>query len=639
MGQVRIGGISQTSKDSSAKKKKPVEDIARIDPFYSVNNEVEAAGLRYDSLEWNFEGVQNYHPMYKQYFNVQSLGDVGLPAIPYLINREISSGFVPGLYLYNGYLYRNDNSPYLRAFTPFTRLQYVQTKKEYVHLQGLHTQNITPGWNIALRFQTINNMGFYPNQKNSLRQIGFSSRYMDLSNRYYAQVSLNYNRMRMQVNGGWANELNFDTLRGVNKSAEVRLNNSSNYFGNREYTLEQVYWFAGNYIKTSDTTRYFKPLLGIKHRSSFEKTFNVFESQGADLALFPAIYLDSAQTHDSSAFAMQTHTLGITNYITDTSHFHFYAGVGAEILKVQYLNFGKYHPGNNLFADANFRWKLLSGMILQATGRSFFAGYNSGDFLLKGRLSYSLLKTEHIKKRARLPLEQIYTQLTIQNREPNYILSNFASNNTKWENNFSKEHIACFEGGISGYLKTGDWALKIVNTTIANPVFVGFGAVPEQIHAVVNQTEFWILANFKLGKFHLNNHVIYQTPGNNVQKEIMPTPALSTYNSLFYQNDLFKKALKLQLGVDFRWYSAFYANAYDPVTRLFFLQNRRKQGNYPMIDIFAAAEVKTFRLFVKMEHSNYELWNNSFSNLYYSTPGYSLTPRRLAFGIQWKFYK
>lgn len=639
LGQVRIGSNSQTGQDSAQKKKKPFSESPKIDPFFASYKGVEGAGLNYDSLVWDIEGMQNYNPLFKEYFNVQSLGDAGLPAIPYLINRVQPSGFASGWHLYDGYLYKQENAPYLRSFTPFTRLQYVQTKKEYIHLNGLLTQNITPGWNMALRFQTINNLGFYPNQKNSLRQFGFSSRYMDLSNRYYAQVSLSYNRMRMQENGGWIDERNFDTLRGVNKSAEVRLNNSSNYFGNREYAFEQVYWFSGKYIKTSDTTRYFKPLLGIKHQSVFEKTFNVFESQGTDLTLFPAIYLDSTQTHDSSAFAKQTHSLGITSYITDTSRFHFYAGIGAEILKVQYLNFGKFYPGNNIFSDASFRWKLLPGLTLQANGKTYFAGYNAGDFALKGALSYSLLQARHTQKGKRLPLEYIFARLMLQNHAPDYIMMHYASNNVKWDNQFDKERVLQFEGGFSGHLKTGNWSLKFVNTTIANPLFIGFGATPEQLHSVVNQTELWIEDNIKLGHFHLNNRIILQASGNQVQQEIMPTPAVSTYNSLFYQGNLFKNALLLQIGLDFRWYSQFYANAYDPVTRMFYLQNRRMQGNYPMLNAFAAAEVKTFRMFVMMEHSNFELWDQSFPNLYYSTPGYSLAPRRLVFGIQWKFYQ
>lgn len=636
LGQVNIGVSNQ---DTTKNKKKSKKEIVKIDPFYASYQGVEGAGLEYDSLLWDFKGMQNYSPLFQQYFNVQCLGDIGLPYQPYIVNLVKQPGFLSGWNLYDGYLYNYNNTPYLRSFVPFTRLQYVQTKKEYIHLQGLHSQNITPGWNIALRFQTINNMGFYPNQKNSLRQFGFSSRYMDLSNRYYAQLGVSYNRMRMQENGGWADEANFDSLKGVNKSAQVRLNNSSNLFGNREYFFEQVYWLSGLYIKTSDTTRYFKPTLGIKHQSVFGKTMNVFESQGEDLTQFAAIYHDSLQTHDSSAFVQQTHSIGITNYLTDTSKFHFYAGAGIEILKVHYLNVGKFRPGNNLYAEANFRWNIFKQLILQAESRSYFIGYNAGDIQLNGTLQYSFLGPQHRLKKKRLPMENIAAKITMQNRTPGYIYQHYEGNHVKWSKDFVKEQVMYFEGGMSGNLKIVDWRIKIANTSIANTVFLGYGATPEQYNGITNQTELWFTFKFKFGGFHFTTNTIVQQPSNLTTGEILPTPAISTYNSIFYQQSLFKKALKLQVGIDVRWYSQFYAKAYDPTTRLFYLQARRIQGNYPLLDAFVGAEVKTFRLFVKLEHANYELMDGSFPNLYYSTPGYSLPPRRVAFGLQWKFYQ
>lgn len=622
--------------DSTAEQKEPVLAKFKIDPFVANYRGIEGAGLLYDSLTWNFEGVQNYHPMYRSHFTVQSIGDAGMPAIPRLINQGNGLGFNHGYNHYKGYIYNHSNVIYLRTFTPFTTLQYIQTKNEYVHLQGMHSQNITPGWNVGVRFQTINNAGFYPRQRSSLRQVQLSSRYMSLSNKYYLQVSFNYNRFRLEENGGWLDEENFDQLTGTNKSAEVKLNNSGSYYGDREYAIEQVYWFAGTYRKTSDTTRYYKPILGIKHQSVFGKTFNRFQSEGPDLLEFPAIYLDSFQTNDSSAFAKQVHRLGIVNYVTDSTALNYYAGAGAEILKVHYLNFAKINPGNNLFLDGEVTWReFKTGIKVEGEGRLYLAGFNAGDVSLDGTLSYSSKKS----KDSLNGIKRVYARLTQINRTPAFLMQTFYSNHRQWQNNFGKENILKIEGGISGKLRTGIWSIKLVNSLITNPVYMDSTINPAQFSGVVNQTELWLTKNIKVGKFHLNNQMIFQLQATPETRSIMPTPLFSTYNSLFYQNDLFKKALKLQLGVDVRWFSEYFANAYDPVTRMFYNQQDRQQGNYPMCDFFAAAEIKTFRGFLKLEHANFELMDENFPNLYYSTRGYSLAPRRLVFGVIWKMYQ
>jgi hypothetical protein len=115
---------------------------------------------------------------------------------------------------------------------------------------------------------------------------------------------------------------------------------------------------------------------------------------------------------------------------------------------------------------------------------------------------------------------------------------------------------------------------------------------------------------------------------------VIRIPNFISENSLYYENDLFKKALRLQVGASLYYTSAYYADAYMPVTDQFYLQDKKKYGNYPFVDVFINARIKTVRIFFKMDHIN-----SGFSGKkYVLTPGYPYPERAFKFGVSWRFF-
>ncbi|NCQ16005.1 MAG: putative porin, partial [Flavobacteriales bacterium] len=76
-----------------------------------------------------------------------------------------------------------------------------------------------------------------------------------------------------------------------------------------------------------------------------------------------------------------------------------------------------------------------------------------------------------------------------------------------------------------------------------------------------------------VGKFALNNTILYQ----NVQDEnnTLNVPEITTRNTLYYSSHMFKKALFLQTGVTFNYFTKYYMNAYDPLLAEFIVQNEK----------------------------------------------------------------
>ena len=110
---------------------------------------------------------------------------------------------------------------------------------------------------------------------------------------------------------------------------------------------------------------------------------------------------------------------------------------------------------------------------------------------------------------------------------------------------------------------------------------------------------------------------------------------LLTRNSFYFSDYLFKgKPLYLQTGVTFKYFTAFYANAYNPVLSEFVVQNTTKIGNFPIFDFFANAQIQRTRLYLKVEN-----FTASFTGRnYYSAPNYPYRDLTVRFGLVWNFF-
>ena len=105
-------------------------------------------------------------------------------------------------------------------------------------------------------------------------------------------------------------------------------------------------------------------------------------------------------------------------------------------------------------------------------------------------------------------------------------------------------------------------------------------------------------------------------------------------SAIYYQGNLFKHALQLQIGFNVQYYNAFNGMAYMPATNMYYVQTHSSVGNYPFVDFFLNARIKPVRFFIKIDHVN-----QGFSgNQYYLTPGYLQNDRAFKIGINWLFF-
>jgi len=92
--------------------------------------------------------------------------------------------------------------------------------------------------------------------------------------------------------------------------------------------------------------------------------------------------------------------------------------------------------------------------------------------------------------------------------------------------------------------------------------------------------------------------------------------------------------LFLEFGVENTYFSEFYINDFVPSLGAFKIQNSRKFGNYPILDIFLIMKIRRFNFTASLEHFNYGMNGKDV----FLMPNYPVKPRIIRLGFIWEFY-
>ena len=127
---------------------------------------------------------------------------------------------------------------------------------------------------------------------------------------------------------------------------------------------------------------------------------------------------------------------------------------------------------------------------------------------------------------------------------------------------------------------------------------------------------------------------VADTLGPNASVLKIPTFLINT--RLYYTRTTAAGNGSFEAGIDVHWKSSYEADAYDPVTQQFYLQDKFTVHGYPIIDLFLDFRIKNFNAFLKFSHCN-ESW-------FAPAPGYFVTPfypgqkKALDIGLSWSFF-
>ncbi len=116
--------------------------------------------------------------------------------------------------------------------------------------------------------------------------------------------------------------------------------------------------------------------------------------------------------------------------------------------------------------------------------------------------------------------------------------------------------------------------------------------------------------------------------------EALQVPDWMVNSSIYFEGPLFGDKMLAQLGVDVHVKAPYYANAYDPVTRQFVVQQNFLVPTYPIANLFFGFKIKNTRVFARLSHLTQGLTDRG----YFLTPYYNGIQRTFDIGIDWLFF-
>jgi len=631
-------------------------------PLMELNDDINFSGLS-DSIRSNYGDqkstrlLKNLDAKIEDYLIINHYGDTIIVDTSLTINkfhkinylRNDNFELIPFSntgHTYNNLSYNSTNSQLFPSFgsrakhysymeiedvdyydmpTPFTELMYRSVFEQGQLLDALYSVNTNRQFNFTISRKGLRSLGNYQHFLTSTSNFRFSTNYNSKDKRYILRTHYVSQKLFAEQNGGIRDEDIMDFENGTDQFLDRSVfdpyfENADNELSGRRYYIDNSYNLSNqnDSIKTNS--------LVIGNTISYEKRYYKFNQSSANEYFGDSYNLSLID--DKSRLRTFLFKIGADYKTKKLGDF----GVSLEYNNHKY-NFGNIDSLNiSGFSNSiKYDGMIFSGSYsknsdkfkIKANFSSSIADNISGNSL-SGSLDYNLNEDINVKGK-----------ISLSSHQPNYNFSLFKSNyiSYNWENNF--ENIENREFNIE-FKSNKYFNLRLDYLDIKNYAYF----IKDDLNVVkpfqnldnINIIKLRVSREFSINKFFFDNQIQYQKVSNG--RGIINLPELIARNSIYFSSHLLDKALFLQTGFSFSYFSKYYMNSYDPLLSEFYVQNSKKIGGFPLMDFFVNAKIQQTRLYFKLEH-----FNSSFTGYnFYSAPNYPYRDFSFRFGLVWNFF-
>lgn len=653
---------SETENGSKEAEKKPEKTyITRmrtwhLDPFLGNKSlaELDTMGLHFQNTTFS----ERNKTVGSQY-----LANLGSPfQSKIFLDRTSKTPFLFGK-VYENWLTAPEEQYYYNTTTPYTNLRYLTTfgneTSQEENFKFLFTVNVNKYLNIGVDYEILYSRGFYNHNSNRNKLATIFGNYQ--SPRYAAFWKLSFNNMENFENGGISNDLyitkpmqmsgglsEYESLNvPVNFTNGKSLYHDTHFFLNHRYHLgfERTDIIQKDSLANKktpvapDTIITFVPVSSFIHTLYVDLGQRSYQSNSANLDFFKNAFLDKTATADTAALLNVRNTVGLAL----VEGFHKWAKFGlTAFLEHDFKRYVRLVPpatvqGGNAYSkpyeynllhhDESLVWaggemSKQSGELLtfSALAKICVLGPKLGDFVLSGDLKTTFKLWNH-------PVS-LSADGSIRNEHPDYFMENYVSNHYRWGNHFSNEYKTLIRGNLTIPALGFEAHAGIEN--LSNFLYFNTSALPDQYNGNLQVLSLNLKHHLGAGILNWDNNVVYQLSSN---QNILPLPDLSLLSDLYLKFSL-SKVLLTHLGIDCRYNTSYYAQAYNPALGQFYNQTELKIGNYPFMNAYANFHLKRMRFFIMYTH----LSRFFVEPQYFSAPHYPLNPAIVKVGLSWNFY-
>ncbi|MDB4293291.1 putative porin [Maribacter sp.] len=531
---------------------------------------------------------------------------------------------------------------YYNVPTPMSDMFFKTTFEQGQLLDARLTFNTSRRLNFSISYKGHRSLGKYRIDQARSGNFRATTNYETKNGRYNMRAHTAAQSISTEENGGLAlKEVQFESGEEQFRDRsriDVRFTDADNKLIGKRYFLDHQFKLLR---KLKDSSRIEKTSFAIGHRFNYETKIydysqtapdefygDSFLSPIDDRARLKTMFNQANLTLRSSFLGRLQANINLYNY-----NYYFNSILtlrdGSQI--------GNQLKGEEVSVGANYE-KTIKGFDIEGAAQYNISGDLTGT-IIDASAGYRI----NDKNSFRVAIHS-------SNRMPNYNFLLYQSDyeNYNWQNtaNFEKESVNSLQFGFdsklfgklsANYSAIDNYTYFAPNTDTATQEQIDAGLLnafikPAQETNSLKHLKVKYNKEFRLGKFALNNTVMYQ----NVEQtnQVLNLPQLVTRNTLYFSSDVFKKAMYLQTGITFKYFTDYTMDAYNPVLGEFYVQNNEKLGGYPLLDFFINARVQQTRIYLKAEHFNSFFSKNNF----YAAPDYPYRDFVIRFGLVWNFF-
>lgn len=512
---------------------------------------------------------------------------------------------------------------YYSVATPFTELYFKTVLEQGQSLDAFITLNTSEQFNFSIGYKGLRSLGKYLNSLASSGTFKITSNYHTKNKRYIAFFHLLANDLLNQENGGLLTKSQFtsnDSDFNDRARVDVLLPDAESVLKGKRFFLNHEFFLNPKSLKNKVALSH-----EIWHESKFfefnknAKT-NYFGSNFSNGSINNRWNNKSLYNKISANFTESI--LGNFNFFIEnfnTAQFYNRALYSNNLQIPNLIEYNLTSIGANYF----YKTKKIqtSFLILKSVSKQSLS-------VIEANATYSINSKNKISA--------VYSN---KSKVPNLNYTLFQSDflNYNWKNSFQNEKINSLQlqaqtqwFQAEANIKSLDNHLYFSNNSTIDTLFL---VTPKQYTKTINYLSIKASKEIKYKKWALDNTFLYQEVSQ--ENAILNVPKFTVRNSLYYSNNVFKKAMFIQTGIIFQSFSKYYANEYSPILGEFYIQSKTKIGNYPLADLFINARVRQTRIYFKAEHVNALFSKNN----YFATPNQPYRDFVVRFGLVWNFFQ
>lgn len=676
-------GFSQNpNQDSIAPQKPTPHPTLPIDSTFVTYN-----AFQFDSIYLNASKVidtltfhaSDHEVLERKHTIYSTLSNTGLAHKSMRFNHLHQAGFDMSLPAFSAYMQNESNMVSYQSVLPYSEIRYVMTTgdKEQ-HLNFKFGRQFTPRLFVSFAFNSDFSPGVFKNNKSLNNYFWLNAHYLTENKRYGAMAYYYRNKLEMQENGGIVNDVDYSShSESDNSVISVNLTSATNFVVSSGIGFEHFFNLLSQNKSTKKTenirpendsirldsiiplphndsipidslatdsikstvieeivteTKVRKFTLGrICHSFSYLNNKLYYNESSPSVAFYQPYdtLLNTSKSTDTTLVrairnTLKWNSLGYQKY-NDDIPFFLYAGLSHGFYKVKHFD---YLEGETVLSRNYQQLSVNGGIIVNlfkstritGQGELITLGYQIGDFDLRGQWKQFLGTTSKNFGFATFDAE-------IKRQSANWFEESYYSNHFRWENDFKAATYLTFN--LKYNFKT--YCIGVKQTSIANLIYFGTDARPTQHDGMFSIREAYLSFYQSLWRFEFEGFASLQKSSN---EEVMHLPLLLARLKIGYSQPVFRKAATLHPSITVQYFTKYYADAYMPATRVFYLQNEVQIGNFPFIDLALAINVKKANIYVA--YSNMFLLTGNYNS--FIAPHYPMRDSRIFIGVNWRLF-